>query len=812
MLVVPALTHAPVKSIECYGSGTEDIIPCRWITPDRMVEGVLRPKEKMPQAVAVDVVHESQQAFGSAMCGLVSTPWPERAELPSQVVVVDEADSTLQVLVQDEEAVKRFHPAHLTHLAAQSHITATVIVPSHRPDLLAHSIRSNVFPWRAGGRSQFAGDMQSASLVLGCGRDGSLTVLKALLDKDAIAPYLLRAFDTCNAAAIGNEAVPVPGSLTASPSGDVLLSCSGGLLHRVDMITLNATPVPTDGHLATCACMVGHPVTRLFVGTTEGKLLVIAAGQEKLVYTVEGAEGLSVSSVSVSCVARGCWAVNVMFVNKLGATEVAVVAFDPEAPHDAMLRPEEPLVSAEPPPDEPAATPSPPVALRLPPRPLRSMGVYTLSSQAASEEGAVVPRVHCVTEASSVVGAEKPPVPGDARSEAASRTVVLDAPPRVKALYAPPTNTEHVVVLRLADAAFDEGGKVSVALRDSSGHDAVVAEAERVEKPGHVKVRISWLDGPYSGEGTESVQTAEADEVPLCPGEDTVLAVRAGFDGEMFVATLSSVEAAKAPSDRDLARALQRYAARGELVGGGPMWAMKSVTPLVCINTKEVCRKYSIASAACTSGASGVKAVQLFDDISCPDAPEEVVVACVRSDDDVAKSVPQQSANHAAKALVFVASTGAVHHAVQGHQAGVRCTIGLNLSPPLKIGGRVIASSYVCLTNCQEPLLFVVEKDTLYVVPALSMAEGEAAPLLQFVTPKLLGLSIDVQEGSAGKLHVVGLGGRSDMLHLIISPEPQGYVMYDVCEANNKHTPLKNLSPVPPRPHVCIDKHFCKHS
>eukprot|EP01061_Rhynchopus_euleeides_P016890 TRINITY_DN2822_c0_g1_i3.p1 TRINITY_DN2822_c0_g1~~TRINITY_DN2822_c0_g1_i3.p1 ORF type:complete len:1238 (+),score=326.99 TRINITY_DN2822_c0_g1_i3:184-3714(+) len=798
MLIVPALSFEPVYQLECYGSGTEDVVPCRWLSGSRLVEGTLRPKEKMPTALTMQVVFEGPEGTGKVKCGLTGSGWPERTEMPSQVVTATDTDGRLQILASDDGTQTKFHSSKLSPLNSVSPVVSTVLIPAHRSELLALSVRSNVFPWNGGGRSQFVGDTKNAALLLGCGLDGSITLMKAILSRDAIAPHLLRALDICNASCHTSPGTtPLRGCLTPTHHGGSLLSCAGGHLHWVDMVTLQSTAVDLQGLKATCAEFVGAPLHRLFVGTADGKVAVLG-GDSPVQVVVEGTSGTSeIISLKVSQV-QSKWTIDVLFVNSLGATELAVLLYDPNAPPEAMDDPDGPLTptaegGAHSDPNSPGfevVLPAP-----LPPRPLRSMGVYTVSSGAS----AGVPSLHVATHAKTSAPLE-PASPTIANQ--VSNIVAFNKGSRTKPIAVPPTDTETVIVLRLSDSSLDNGD-VQASLFDLSGAEFMQVKLSRAEKPGTVKVVVEWFEAPFAAE-RNVIQLAEADEVPLVVGEDTVLALCVAFEGAS-IAIFSSVDSEHVPTDAEVAASLQRYVSLGQKLNGGPMWALKEVHPLLVMNEKEVCQKSAVASATLRPENS-LKGLQVFEDVTNPDAGTTAVLKCVKPDDEAAHFVPTVSQDHNLLAAVVVASTGTVHQVLHEAEPNRRRCVTLRLSAPLRIGADVVTASSVRLYAehevYQATLAFVVSGTTLHVVRLPIPESGAAKPLLSYTHPGVEGLSLDVEKGEDKKLHIIGMGDKHSLLHLIAEPSADGLTMYDIAENCEKQGPFKGLAKLPPRPQV----------
>ena len=759
-----------------------------------MVEVTLRPKEKMPAAVSMQVVCEEA---GSVVCGLTASGYPERTALPTQVVGSDAG--SLRLLSTD--AIGRaFRTEPLSRLNAVSPIVSAKLLPAHRPELLSVAPRTPAFPWCGGGRSQFA-EASSAGFLLGCGGDGRITLLKTILERDAFAPHNLRALDLCNSAGGGDDTLR--GSLSTTPHGGAALSCMQGNLTWVDMATLQATPVEFEGnHKAVCAEFIGAPLNRIFIGTSAGKLIVLGDPEGQLEYEVQGASGGEILSVQVVLVGA-MWVVHALFVNSVGATEIAVISFDPNAPFDAMSQPEEPLLADPPqhhdPQHDPLQPPPPPPP--LPPRPLRGMGLYTVSSGVSS----FTPSLHIASTASVHI----PQEPSRNMAMQVANTVVFNQGTKAKAAHIPATNTECVIVLRLADDALD-AGEITAGLNDLAGHEFVAVTISRVERPGFVKVLVEWLEAPFA-RGRNVVQLAEADEVPLSIGEDTVLAICVAFDGAS-IAVFNSVDAGEVPTDRDVAVALQRHAATEVMINGGPMWALNEVLPLLVLNENEVCQRCAVSSVSC-SPASSVKALQVFDDITNPDAPPHALLNCIRPEHETAAFVATTSQDHSHLASIVVASTGTVHQAAHRYDPAARKSVTLGLSAPVKVGGAVLAAScvrlYADLVPHTPSLAFVVAGETLHVVPLPVQESGDVTPLVSYTNPGLRGASVEVRQKACGEaFHVVCVGGTHGLLHLVVAPVQDdgavaaGCTLYDVTESSEKSGPFKHLPQLQPRPSV----------
>eukprot|EP01064_Diplonema_japonicum_P036243 TRINITY_DN8085_c0_g1_i2.p1 TRINITY_DN8085_c0_g1~~TRINITY_DN8085_c0_g1_i2.p1 ORF type:complete len:1169 (+),score=186.03 TRINITY_DN8085_c0_g1_i2:1676-5182(+) len=771
MMIVYAMLPSPVTGIECYGSGTEDILFCRWMAGGGIIDAKLKPKEKSPKDITLNCIYEdSSLRFTGELCGMVCSSWPERTEPPSSMFL---PTGDLLYSLSYSPTTATWNNVCVSQLVIPRPITSAVLVPSFIPNLLSHSPRLNAFPWNAGGKSDFAGDLSNAHLVIGSDAHGSLTAAKALLSSDAICHQALQVFDDLNAT-VGEDSV---GGVSEAIQGNALVACSGGRLHWIDMITLNSLPIDTNGEKARCAHYVGAPLNRFFVGTMDGQVMVISPSCEPISISVSDTPVTSVATVQID----DKWAVCAVFVNLEGGTELTVICFDPDALVEAMEQPEEPLQMYADPADET-------MQVDLPPRPLRTMGRFVICG---GEEGTAEPELYSLTKAS---GHAQPDVAPVLKSLKTEKQLPFNAGCMQKGVCLPPA-AEICIAIRLGVNAFENTSEIKLSLKESTGCEALAIVVRKLES-GNAQLFITWRDEAFKAEPV-TLQQAEATEILLKEDEDNILCVRITPD-ESEVATLSSVDAACVPTSQQLGKAMVRMAA-GDVVNGGPMWSMLESVDIDITSNEDSYRKQAVLSATCEPKGT-VKMLQIFEDIGDPDSSTVPIVNVVPEDSECAPFIPMLSEDHTPSVLLVKSKGGVLRQvSLSAHKQLIKVT----LTSPLRMNGKTVLADKVAVAAVGSggPCGVVVSGDVLQIVQ-LPIPANDAPPLLSYSSESLKDMCLLVKSSGAS-VHMLGIGGPGEMLHLIISEDEDVEVKCDILDENEDLAgPFATLPKLSARPQV----------
>ncbi|KAJ9456870.1 hypothetical protein DIPPA_11998 [Diplonema papillatum] len=820
MLVVPAMTAAGVQCIECYAViGNEDRVPCRWVTKDTIVEAVLRPKDQLPAAVSMAAISQ-KGGFDGGMCGLTTSPWPERCELPSQLVVL--AGGHMQ-LVDDQRPEGAHHPSwvmsdlHPFGMPGQA-VARLQITPALAPNTLAHSSKRHSFPHNAGGRSAFSAatiELFDSCLVLAGDSQGSLAAMKAILSRDAVAPHTLRVTDDVNKA----RADGIPGNFTPVLQGNAVIACAGGSVFWIDMATLRCTKVqlPEDMQ-ATCATFVGMPLNRIIIGTSDGR---IATGKSDGSWLKTSSKGdpRPVLSVAVACLSEGKWVIASLSRSaEADRTQLSLVVLNPDAADgndggdeltfqstahtdpNAESQPESPVSPSQGSQHSPASPEQPPND-SAPVLPLQPVGRYNIQGPGPS-----LPDLICLTPAD---------MSPTASSTADPKTLPFNAGAGLLGVPLLPASAACTFVIRLADDAFDRGTPtLTVHLFEPAGNEAITLRMTRLDDhKGFISLHVTWHGGPFSE--PKEVATAEVEELAIVAGEDSVLALRLSQAGSVAL-TLCSVDSAKVPNQPQIVDAVRRAVSAGEKASGGPMWAVKHITelpPPVILSEEDAGRRYTVLSAS-TEPESCLKGFSVYDDLADPDAPEAPVLVCVNDGEDEADRIGTISLDYSLRALLVRSGAGCVQQVQLEEQSGAS-SVKVGLSPPLNTQhGLVLASSVavVTLPNVGPCALAVAQNKIIAV--RLPLPVGVAPVLLEYESDHLSDLIIaavvDLKVlGQPGicNVHVLGCGGDHNLLHLILSTEEEvAGVLHDIDEDDREACVVQKpfaasvLGKLPPRP------------
>eukprot|EP01059_Diplonema_ambulator_P035141 TRINITY_DN8178_c0_g1_i1.p1 TRINITY_DN8178_c0_g1~~TRINITY_DN8178_c0_g1_i1.p1 ORF type:complete len:1174 (+),score=270.35 TRINITY_DN8178_c0_g1_i1:45-3524(+) len=763
MMVVHALLPLPITGIECYGSGTEDIIPCRWMAGGRVIEARLKPKEKSPRDVSLNCIYEgsTELQFTGRLCGMVTTPWPERTEPPQAMFLTTE--SSLYCITYSP-TTSSWATTCVTQMMLPKPVMSAILVPSFIPELLSHAPRVNTFPWNAGGKSDFASKKSDASLIISCDAHGSLAASKVLLSHDAICPQPLRVLDDCN-----TTVSDAPGSVAQALQGNVILTCNNGRLHWIDMITLNMLHIDTCGEEATCAQFVSSPLNAFFIGTHSGVIVVKAPGVDPI--------SVSVSSTPITSLAVAqCgseWVISAVSVNAEGSTALSVVSYDPSAPLEAM---------------EVEEHYDPTTPHMYDPRPLRVLGCYMVCG---GEDGTSRPELVAFTKASEEAKEALPAIKG-LKNE---KQLPFNMGPMAKGVCLPPAG-EMCIVVRLPADAMENTPEIKMSLCDAAGFDALVIVIRKTET-GCVDFEAKWYDGTFKEPVV--LQEAEALEVPLKEGEDNLLVAR--FHPEKAeVATVGSVDSARVPTSQQLVKAMQRVAAGDINVNGGPMWSVFDTTEITITSCEDAYHKQSVLSAVCEPKGA-VKMLQIFDDIWDPDAAPEPLLNVLPEADEAVPYVPMIPTDHTLVAMLVKSKGGVVRQVTlcpgeSGHST-------LEMSPPLRINGKTVIADKLAVTpiNNRGICSFVLSGNTLQLVQ-LPITSSEAHPLLSYTSESLNGMTI-IPKYAKDTLHLLGIGDCSSLLHLVLSEEQDAEIKCDILDENEDlEGPFATLPMAPSRPQV----------
>ena len=820
MAEVTAARAQPVLRIECYGAGVEDVIPCRWITTDLVVEGSIKPKKNV--TTTTGIVHVSTSPFNGGMCGIVNTPWRERTELPSQVIVV--VNNALQVLIAGSgDVAGQWHVTQLTKLPSTPGWTGKIgnciAMKSYIPSLLSHTPRHGIFPWNAAGKSPFAPrNAPECSLLIASDTNGSLAVMKTLLANDAICPQVLRAFDSVSSPASTN----IPGFVKNILNDNVLLCSTGGNLYWIDMVTLQASPVPD---LVVRVAEFNAALNILLIGTDGGEVYLYNTSSAGNVISIRVSDS-PISTISM-CQVEGVegWIIKASHTDGDGETELTIIQYNPTVPSTSLDEVVQEDVEKEllPPLNSgngefvavhrdtsPSSVPEE-VVVPLP-RTLRILNRFIISVS-KDESTSSQPELHLLTH--PLVSQKSSGIPKSFERSAADRKIPFGTSPVTKAIQLPPVVSDMTVVIRLSDSSLDSQSKmVQVRLLDAAGFEVVTASVKRIEKPAHCSITLTWWGSKVATRNI--IRKIDIDEVPLVVGEDSLLAVRISEEC-CAVVTFGSVDAGRVPSNEQFCSAMQKCFENNVMANGGPMWAVKHVTPFTASECSESCR-HSVVAARCVPEGS-VSGFQIFDDVANPDADDECCLSVIPSEEEICNFIPtfDLQSGYSFESLLMKGGDGTLRQlqvestsissptVPEGMTRVNRGPLSIKGGTPLKVNGNFIKAESIVVVRLEEfgQIVFIRDGCVLYglKLPLIDQCE----PLITYKSASLESLKLSATVAASNdQIHITGAGNSDALLHLVIlinsSPDEVSLCMADADVA--KGGPFSTVDELQPRPPV----------
>eukprot|EP01063_Lacrimia_lanifica_P041935 TRINITY_DN989_c0_g1_i2.p1 TRINITY_DN989_c0_g1~~TRINITY_DN989_c0_g1_i2.p1 ORF type:complete len:1378 (+),score=363.14 TRINITY_DN989_c0_g1_i2:137-4270(+) len=273
MLVVPAKVPRAVLGVECYGSGSEDIIFCRYTTGGAVVSAELRPKDKLPGAAKVVVLCDGEDEWDGPVCGTAAEHWPERTRAPSHMFLLRGGAIRVLAKVGAVWTVQNVAPF-------PQHVDVSGCLLVDPPgDVIPDADRA-AFPYKVGGKDVGGRDplaqlavehSKTERLLIGWGGGATVAIKTAPASDFLVGP--VPAFETPAPEGCDEAAGPV--QVSPAAYGSALLTCSQGAVRWTDLATQSTRDLDIPGYAVTCACHVAEPLHCVFFGTADAQVGVL---------------------------------------------------------------------------------------------------------------------------------------------------------------------------------------------------------------------------------------------------------------------------------------------------------------------------------------------------------------------------------------------------------------------------------------------------------------------------------------------------------------------------------------------------------